>query len=1078
MSKKNQDGNATKNKENKMQDNTTPDEFAFPKAWTLFGPIGKYDPEPDFAGMNAIPKELTIAGKRLAGQKAAFTDNRLDLGALLGGHEVGKTAYLLASVEAEKATEIELGAGADWWMKWWVDGAVACDTLATGNNAHPPSVLDHRFTARLKAGRNLVAVKVVSGSGGFVLAAGGQSEFLVEAEMLKERHRLKAEEARALDTAWRAEIEEWKKAEFIAEAEFLKERDRRAARARDEGDEEWKKARTRPAANMIEPDVRALVSSSDIAYQEPTVESVEGQPIGNGRMGTLVWTTPGALHFQINRSDVFAVDNSHRGDQQGPADCCGACAQVTVEVGGEAFAPAGTFEQRLSLYDAETVIRGTGVDVKCFVVSDQDVLVVEVDDRRPNPPPLRVTLAMWRAPEVRTGEHLARLSFERQADRVVLRQRFEEREYRCASAVAVGIVGRPTTLDDGQERTRTLVETAGTALRLLETAAGQTLESLRQRHVRWWHQFWSRTFVQFASPDGLAEFMERLRNVQLYCMASTSRGPLPPKFNGMLFTTEGDRRDWGSQFWFWNTNLIYYPLFAADACDLIEPYFDMYWRMLPACQTAARQRWGLEGAFYPETIPFNGPAALSEDVATEFQDVMLGRKPAWELSERAIAECSFDAQLHATAATRERGKDHYQLGRYTWISHIATGVLDLAQQFWWRYRYTGDCAWLRDRAYPLLRAGMEFYRSLARKGEDGRYHLYPTNARERFWGVRDSIVDLAALRGVGPLAIKAAELLGQDEELRGKWRELLDNLAPYPVGSEPEAQALTAGVLAPDTWAAARRGDVNGSRNLEDVWESPLFPSEHVTLASEDAELLAQVARVCRLVGYEGWAHLRTAIRVARSGDAEHMPGALAAEWALCPDHKYQLPSGLCLQSGVQAMTVEPQSAIAMGLQEALMQSLSPRPGEPELILLFPALPGEWDGAFRLLARGGFLVTSQRRGGSIRFVQIDSRVGETCRLRNPWGQACVLVDADGCRRGLSGAVLQFDTRPDGRYLVYPANLPEPQPERLPAPRPKPAAFRFTLPDPMNKVAKQVRDENNRTLEGRIGKPRGSNGHKH
>jgi len=151
-------------------------DLAFPKAWTLFGPVGKDDVEPEFAVTKEVPAELTIAGKRLAGQQVVFADSRLDLGALLGGKAEGKTAYLLATVEAEKAMEIDLGAGADWWMKWWVNGEVVCDTLATGNDAHPPTVLDHRFTVRLHAGHNPIAVKVVSGSGSFVLAAGGPRE--------------------------------------------------------------------------------------------------------------------------------------------------------------------------------------------------------------------------------------------------------------------------------------------------------------------------------------------------------------------------------------------------------------------------------------------------------------------------------------------------------------------------------------------------------------------------------------------------------------------------------------------------------------------------------------------------------------------------------------------------------------------------------------------------------------------------------------------------------------------------------------------------------------------------------------
>ena len=217
----------------KMQDNKTQDHLAFPREWTVFGPIGKDDPEPDFEGMKDIPKELAIAGKWLEGQQAAFMDNRLDLGALLGGKAVGKTAYLLATVEAAKAMEIELGAGADWWMKWWMNGEVVCDTLVTGNVSHPPSVLDHRFTARLKAGRNLVAVKVVSGSNGFVLAAGGRDELLAAEQ--REELRRQAEAKADVDAAReRVARREAFSAEAAAERDALKarlvaERERRPA---------------------------------------------------------------------------------------------------------------------------------------------------------------------------------------------------------------------------------------------------------------------------------------------------------------------------------------------------------------------------------------------------------------------------------------------------------------------------------------------------------------------------------------------------------------------------------------------------------------------------------------------------------------------------------------------------------------------------------------------------------------------------------------------------------------------------------------------------------------------------------
>ena len=63
--------------------------------------------------------------------------------------------------------------------------------------------------------------------------------------------------------------------------------------------------------------------------------------------------------------------------------------------------------------------------------------------------------------------------------------------------------------------------------------------------------------------------------------------------------------------------MLYFPLFAADAIDLAEPYFGMYLRQLPDCEKAAVQRWGSRGAFFPETGAFDGPVLLTQDAAAE-----------------------------------------------------------------------------------------------------------------------------------------------------------------------------------------------------------------------------------------------------------------------------------------------------------------------------------------------------------------------------------------------------------------------------------------------------------------------------
>jgi hypothetical protein len=53
-------------------------------------------------------------------------------------------------------------------------------------------------------------------------------------------------------------------------------------------------------------DDRQRVSRADILLDRPVHRSEGGLPVGNGRIGTLAWTSPAALHLQPNRVDVFA----------------------------------------------------------------------------------------------------------------------------------------------------------------------------------------------------------------------------------------------------------------------------------------------------------------------------------------------------------------------------------------------------------------------------------------------------------------------------------------------------------------------------------------------------------------------------------------------------------------------------------------------------------------------------------------------------------------------------------------------------------------------------------------------------
>ena len=322
------------------------------------------------------------------------------------------------------------------------------------------------------------------------------------------------------------------------------------------------------------------------------------------------------------------------------------------------------------------------------------------------------------------------------------------------------------------------------------------------------------------------------------------------------------------------------------------------------------------------------------------------------------------------------------------------------------------------------RGTAEFYRSIARRGDDGLWHIHGTNAHEDFWGVTDSIMDLAAIRGTVPLAIRAAEILDTDADRRGRWQAFLDELAPYPVGAYPRAKALTGAALADDAWAAGYKGQVDGSRNPEDVQLTPIFPFEDWTLETGDAAMDAVARRTLALAprhrGVLGGEGLNTAIRspiaAVRAGAGEELPDVLDHyRAAFAP-----LANGFSLFEGQDAHSVEHLGLLTMIVQEALLQTVAPRPGEPEVIHVFPAWPRDWDAEFRLLARGGFLVMAAIRSGQIQPVEIESRRGEDCRLRNPWSRPCRVETSGGqpCEsRITSRGLVCFATIPGKRYRV-------------------------------------------------------------
>lgn len=144
----------------------------WPDEWVMFGPVTWDDPVVPSEQLTAVPERLTIGDESFVGRQVRFTDHRLDIAEVLGRRERGMTVYLFGTVVAPQDTDVLIGAGADWWMQWWVNGEPVFDTLEHGNLAQDFTLGAHVFDARLRAGENVIVARVISGREGFVLAAG------------------------------------------------------------------------------------------------------------------------------------------------------------------------------------------------------------------------------------------------------------------------------------------------------------------------------------------------------------------------------------------------------------------------------------------------------------------------------------------------------------------------------------------------------------------------------------------------------------------------------------------------------------------------------------------------------------------------------------------------------------------------------------------------------------------------------------------------------------------------------------------------------------------------------------------
>ena len=657
---------------------------------------------------------------------------------------------------------------------------------------------------------------------------------------------------------------------------------------------------------------------------------------------------------------------------------------------------------------------------------ERDVIAIEVDDRRAVPEPIQINLRMLRSASqysggamekmiadrivtVRTRDHIAASQIAARDGRILLTQNFQEGTHRAKSAVAIALLGRKTltrfanetevrivspaergrvviliasaaTLDAGQD-------VAAAALSNLDAAAAKSFDDLAGDNAEWWHAFWQRGTIALHSADGAAD--EVADELSLLSVLDGRHVARRVSAEIQRHALEHRRRHAPVG----HAALVRQSQLLLRGALRREPHRSSRSRVLDVLGHVRRRvdsrapAMGQPGHLHSR----NGLARRARHASRRHRGGdarSVSAAQAVGAAQRAVSRI----RAHRSSALEPMEL----VGRRPWtngawvpterptapfspVNHILGTTAKVAYLYWRRYEYTQDLAWLRDRAYPMIKGAAEFYRHFPnlRKEADGKYHIHHVNSNESVMGAHDTDEDLSAMRGIFAAAIRASELLGQDAALRAQWQELLANLAPLPTSAHPDALRAADYTGAPVFVRGLKPTANNNTGFTPDGNSLPMWFFDLVNLESPDKQMLA-AANATFDRTYRAGIGPTTAVGVlSKWAIAGTTLGRVDATRFLVPNQiraftaerqtaylgGRPLVNRLTLREGPQALDAQRLGRAAEALQLALLQSAPGVPGGDSIIRLFPAWPDEWDAQFTLRARGGFVVTASKRAG-------------------------------------------------------------------------------------------------------------------